>query len=174
MVPAKLLNRQLIVQLQGRSLAEYAVFMTICGVGAALLAAAVVTLANTGLRMSERLELAALVSVWLAGMFYLWLHFRIAARLAQLTPSSTALFHTIQYVAVGMAGCSFFLSQRLGWTIFIVIVFGVEVALGAFFLCYIFLAATLCRRMPLGSVFGFAGALAGIYYSYQHVLTLGM
>jgi hypothetical protein len=168
------MNRRLIIQLQRRSLADYAVFMTICGVGAFLIAMIVIALASDSLRIPARFQFATILALWLILMFYLWLHFRAAARRAQLAPSSTALFHTIQYVAVGFAALSFLFSRALGWLIFIVISFGVEVALGAFFLCYIFLALTLCGHVPSSSIVGLAAALIGVYFSYQHVLTLAL
>jgi|GEM_PF-4039369 len=146
--------------------------MTICGVGASLIAMITVALASDSARIPTRFQFPTIIALWLTLMVYLWLHFRAAARRAELAPSSTQLFHTIQYVALGFAALPFLLSHTVGFTVFIVISFGVELALGAFFLCYILLAATLCRRVPASSVVGFAAALVGIYFSYQHVLTL--
>jgi hypothetical protein len=166
------MNRRLIIELQRRSLAEYAVFMTTFGVGAFLIAVVVVALGSDSLRIPAHLQFSTLIVLWLALVFYLWLHFRAAASRAKLTPTSTRLFHTIQYVALGFAALPLILSRAVGFTVFIVISFGVEVALGSFFFCYILLAATLCRRVPSSSVMGFAAALVGIYFSYRHVLTL--
>lgn len=166
------MNRRLIIELQRRSLAEYAVFMTFFGVGAFLIAMVVVALGGDPLRIPARLHFSTIIFLWLALVSYLWLHFRAAARRANLSPSSTRLFHTIQWVALGFAALPLILSRTVGFTVFIVISFGVEVALGSFFFCYIVLAATLCRRVPIASIMGFAAALFGIYCSYRHVLTL--
>jgi hypothetical protein len=165
------INKRLIVELRRRTLAEYSVFMTICGIGAFICAMMLAAALDRYFAGAALFSVAA--CFWLTLMAYLWLHFFHAARRAQLAPSSTRLFHTIQYVALAFAAIPLVLSHGSGWAIllFSAISLGVEAALSAFFICYVFLAATLCQRVPRSAFIGLAFAVVGYYFSYRHILT---
>lgn len=167
-----MMNKRLIVELRQRTLAEYSVLMTLCGfsvaVGAMFLA--------TGL--DRHLTGAALFSAaacfWLSIMAYLWLHFFHAARRFHLTPSSTRLFHTIQYVALTFAAVPMVLFRGSSSSVFLfsAVSLGVEAALGAFFMCYVFLAGTLCQHVPRSAFLGLGFSLIGFYSAYQKIISL--
>jgi hypothetical protein len=166
------MDKRLIIYLQERSLAEYAVLMTICAIGALLVGGSIAGMVAVESSISTRGQLSIIWTVWLLLMAFLWLHFRAAARRAHLAPSSTRLFHVFQGVALAIGLVLILVAGRAGWFFFVTVSFGVEVAVGLFFLCYIFLAATLCRRFPVSAVAGLAGALVGIAIAYQDVLRL--
>ena len=119
---------------------------------------------------------AAGAVLWLLAMGYLWIHFHLAARDNQLAPSSTGLFHKIQFVAFAFAAIPLFIwrTSHMPRLLFSILSFGVEAALTAFFVCHLFLAATLCKQVPVSALVGFLMAGAGLYFSYLHILTLGL
>ena len=146
--------------------------MTICAVGAFIGA----MLAGIGLEvfLSGYALFTGIAVLWLVAMGYLWFHFYLAARENQLAPSSTGLFHKIQFVAFAFAAIPFFVwrTSNLPRLFFSTISFGVEGALTAFFVCHIFLSATLCKRVPRSAFVGLVIAGVGLYFSYQQILTL--
>jgi hypothetical protein len=167
----QLLNARLIEDLRKRTLAEYSVAMTIYGVGAFIAAMLVAAFLEHWLSGYALFAVAALF--WLLAIAYLWCHFRWASRGAQLAPSSTWLFHKIQFVAFGLA-----LLPMLYWRgsgvaalLFSTISLGVEAALTAFFVCHIFLATTLRQRTPRAAFLGILFSSVGFYFSYRQVLT---
>lgn len=163
------MNTLLIADLRKRTLAEYSVFMTICGVGAFVGAMMIAGLLDHLLPGYALFAIAAFF--WLVVMTYLWLHFYVATRRTQLAPSSIHLFHTIQYVALTFAAIPILFWRSSGWTAFLfsAISLGVEVALTAFFICHIFLAITLCRSAPRQVFLGLLSSSVGFYFAYRHV-----
>ncbi|HEY3899036.1 MAG TPA: hypothetical protein VGM54_10510 [Chthoniobacter sp.] len=166
------MDSRLIIYLQRRTLAEYAVLMTVCAFGALFVGITIAGMVSVESSISARGQLGIIWTISLLLLGFLWLHFRLAARRAHLAPSSTALFHVFQGVALVMGAVLILVAGKAGWYLFAVVSFGVEVAVGLFFGCYLFLAATLCRRFPLSAVVGLAGAIVGIAFTYQDVLRL--
>ena len=50
--------------------------------------------------------------------------------------------------------------------------FGTEIAVGIFLVAYLFLAGTLCGRLPLPAVIGLVLAIGGTALSYQSLLLM--
>jgi len=165
-------NKRLIIQLQKRPLSDYAVFMTVAAIGAALAASIVVACASDSLVQSARLQLGLAMGVWFALMTYLWMHFRLAVRRGGVEPASTGLFHHIQAAAALPPLALMLISKSFGWALFVVISFGMELAVCLFFVCYLFLSVTLCRRWPGVASIGLAISVLAARFSYEHMLRL--
>ena len=167
-----LLSQKLIADLRKRTLAEYSVLMTLYAVGA-MIGSMLIALVLETLLAGYAL-FAAVAILWLFAMGYLWLHFYFAVRDTQLDSSATGLFHKIQCVAFAFAAIPLFVwrTSNIARLLFSTISFGVEAALTAFFVCHIFLAATLCQRFPRMALIGLVLSSTGLYFSYQHLIEL--
>jgi len=166
-----LLNARLIEDLRKRTLAEYSVAMTIYGVGAFIGAMLLAAFLNQWL--SGYALFAVVAFFWLLAMAYLWCHFRVASGGSPLSPSSTWLFHKIQFVAIGLAVLPmiYWRGSGVAAMVFAAISLGVEAALTAFFICHLLLAATLRQRIPRAVFIGILFSATGYYFAYRQILT---
>jgi hypothetical protein len=156
------LDQKLVKDLVGRSLAEWAVFMTICGIGAfiiSMLFAAVVR-DVTGLSGIGLFSVSAMV--WSGLMAWLWYHFYQAARSHPLTNTSTGVFYLVQAAAYVPCVAVLLKNQIAGQMMLVVIMTGMEIAVCLFYGSYFFLARSLARPVPISAWIGFAVAVTGV------------